>query len=130
MVTVGAMLGLVRVLAVAVAGSVGALCRYGLGVAVGVQSFPWTTLGINVLGSFLLGVVLVAGPSWLSGSTVTALTVGFLGAFTTFSTFSFETQTLLRTGRGSAAVGYVVLSVVLGVVAAAIGYVLGRVFVD
>jgi len=129
-VTVGAMLGLVRVLAVAVAGSVGALCRYGLGVAVGVQSFPWTTLGINVLGSFLLGVVLVAGPSWLSGSTVTALTVGFLGAFTTFSTFSFETQTLLRTGRGSAAVGYVVLSVVLGVVAAAIGYVLGRVFVD
>lgn len=124
------MLGLVRVLAVAVAGSVGALCRYGLGVAVGIQSFPWTTLGINVLGSFLLGVVLVAGPSWLSGSTVTALTVGFLGAFTTFSTFSFETQTLLRTGRGSAAVGYVVLSVVLGVVAAAVGYVLAQTLVD
>lgn len=124
------MLGLVRVLAVAVAGSVGALCRYGLGVAVGVQSFPWTTLGINVLGSFLLGVVLVAGPSWLSGSAVTALAVGFLGAFTTFSTFSFETQMLLRTGRGSAAVGYVVLSVVLGVVAAAVGYALAQTLVD
>lgn len=124
------MLVLVRVLAVAVVGSVGALCRYGLGVAVGVQSFPWATLGINVVGSFLLGVVLVAGPSWLSGSTVTALAVGFLGAFTTFSAFSYEVQTLVRTGRGSAAVGYVVLSVVLGVLAAAFGYALGRALVD
>lgn len=115
-----------RAIAVAVAGSVGALCRYGIGVAVGVQTFPWTTLGINVAGSFALGVVLVAGPSWLSQDAVTAVAIGFLGAFTTFSTFSFETQTLLRTGRGSAAATYVVLSVGLGVAAAALGYVAGQ----
>lgn len=39
-----------RCVAVAIAGSLGALCRYGIGVAVGVQAFPWTTLGINVVG--------------------------------------------------------------------------------
>lgn len=74
--------------------------------------------------------MLVAGPSWLSASSVTALSIGFLGAFTTFSTFSFETQTLLRTGRGPAAAGYVLLSVVLGVVAAWMGYALGRALID
>ena len=126
MAATSARLSRMRVLAVAVAGSLGALSRYGLGVAVGVQSFPWTTLGINVVGSFLLGVVLVGGPSWLSATWVTGLAVGFLGAFTTFSTFSFETQTLLRTGRGPAALGYVVASVVLGVVAAWMGYSVGR----
>lgn len=125
-----AMLAHMRVIAVAVAGSVGALCRYGIGVAVGAQSFPWATLGINVIGSFLLGLVLTAGPSWLSTTWVIAVAVGFLGAFTTFSTFSFETQTLLRTGRGSTALSYVVLSVALGVAAAALGYAAGRTLVD
>lgn len=124
------MLAAMRVLAVAFAGGIGALCRYGLGVAVGVQSFPWATLGINAAGSFLLGVVLVAGPSWLSTSWVTAIAVGFLGAFTTFSTFSFETQTLLRTGRASTAATYVMLSVLLGVAAATAGYAWGRVLID
>jgi CrcB protein len=56
-----------------------------------------------------------------------ALAVGFLGAFTTFSTFGFETQTFLRTGRPQLALAYVALSVVLGVAAAAAGYGIGRV---
>ncbi len=111
---------------VAVLGAAGALSRYGIGRAVGVTSFPWATLGINVAGSFAIGVLLVAGPSRLSDATVTGLAVGFLGAFTTFSTFGYETQTLLRTGRTSAAASYVVASVVLGVGAAALGYAAGR----
>lgn len=119
-----------RVLAVTVAGGVGALCRYGIGIAVGVQTFPWATLGINVIGAFLLGLMVVAGPSWLSSTWLLAITVGFLGAFTTFSTFSFETQTLLRTGRGSAALIYVAMSVMSGVTAAALGYAMGRALVD
>lgn len=117
-----------RWLAVAVAGALGALARYGLGVAVGVRSFPWATLGINVAGSFLL-TFLLAGPlaqRWSSTATL-AVTVGFLGAFTTFSTFGYETVVLTRDDRLSAAAAYVAASVVLGLCAAAAGYWVGRV---
>ena len=114
-----------RVLLVAVLGAAGACCRYGIGVAVGVQSFPWATLGINVAGSFLLGVLLTAGPDRLSSDVVVGLAVGFLGAFTTFSTFGYETQTLLRTDRLGTAAVYVLASVVAGVAAAALGYAAG-----
>lgn len=82
-----------------------------------------------MVGSFLLGLVVVAGLSWPSSTAVVAISVGFLGAFTTFSTFSFETQTRLRTGRGPTAVVYVGLSVVFGVAAAALGHVAGRALV-
>jgi len=84
------------------------------------------TLGINVIGSFALGAFLTTSPSWLSESARVALTVGFLGAFTTFSTFSYESQALLRAGRHTAALAYVALSIVLGVAAAAAGYVRAR----
>jgi CrcB protein len=90
-----------------------------------VRSFPWATLAINVTGSFALGVLLTAG-SRLSGTVVVALGVGFLGAFTTFSSFSYETQTLVRTGRAPAALAYVAASVALGVGAATLGYLGGR----
>jgi CrcB protein len=112
---------------VAVAGAVGALARYGIGLAVGVRSFPWATLGINVTGSFLVGVVLTMGVErgWPETTTV-PLAVGFLGAYTTFSTFSFETYTLLRTDRAVLAVTYVGASFVGGVCAAALGYVAAR----
>ena len=115
-----------RVLLVAIAGAAGALCRYGIGVAAGVQSFPWPTLAVNSAGSFLLGLLLAGGSGRLSDTVVVMLSVGFLGAFTTFSTFSYETQTLLRTGRGAAALLYVALSVLLGIAGAAVGYACGR----
>ncbi len=59
----------------------------------GPRSFPWATLAINLLGSFLLGVLakLAADGGWPDKTTL-PLGVGFLGAFTTFSTFSVETQ--------------------------------------
>ena len=112
---------------IALAGAAGALTRYGIGVAVGVRSFPWTTLGINVVGSFLLAFLLTRADQrgWSSDATV-PLSVGFLGAFTTFSTFSYETITLLRTDRSGEAAGYVAASIALGVAAAAAGYAAGR----
>jgi CrcB protein len=87
----------------------------------GPLSFPWAILGINLVGSFLLGALLSLGTR-LSESVVATIAVGFLGAFTTFSTFSNDTLMLLRAGRVLAAVGYVAASVLLGVVAAAGGY--------
>lgn len=112
---------------IALAGAIGAALRYRVGVAIGVRSFPWATLAVNVAGCFALAL-LVAGPAaerW-SPTTTMAIAVGFLGAFTTFSTFGYETFTLLRTGREPAAVVYVLLSLLGGLGATALGYVAGR----
>ena len=112
-----------KVVMVAIAGALGALTRYGIGSAVGARDFPWATLGINLAGSFALGLLLRAGElrGW-SDVVVISLGVGFLGAFTTFSTFSVETQTLLRDGRSAAAGAYVAASLIGGVALAAAGY--------
>jgi CrcB protein len=114
-----------KVLLVCVAGALGAVSRYGIGVAVGVRSFPWATFGINLTGSFLLGTLvrLAADRDWPATTTVT-LGVGFLGAFTTFSTFSVETEAMFRDNRPGVAALYVAASVVGGVTAAALGYAL------
>jgi len=116
-----------KVALVGMAGAAGALVRYGLGVAVGVRSFPWATLGINLTGSFLLGLVVTAGTErgWPETTTV-PIAVGFLGAYTTFSTFSFETYTLLRTDHVATASIYVAVSMVGGILAAALGYMTAR----
>lgn len=119
--------GVLRVALVAVAGAFGAVSRYWIGSAIGVRSFPWATLGINVVGSFLLGLVL-GGPGatrW-SDTATTAVAVGFLGAFTTFSTFAFEATALVRDDRAGAALAYVATSVVVGLGASAVGFLVAR----
>lgn len=87
---------------VGLGGAAGALFRYGVGRLVGDRSFPWATLVVNALGSFVLGVVVVAG---LDEGALLLLGVGFCGAFTTFSSFSVQTVALWERGhRGLAAV--------------------------
>jgi fluoride exporter len=89
--------------------------------------FPYATLCINVVGSFLIGVVVQLASSTtgtfspISPTMRLALAVGFCGGFTTFSTFSLETLTLLQAGRTSLACTYAVLSVVACVAAATAG---------
>lgn len=118
-----------QVVLIAIAGAAGALSRYGIGTAVGGRSFPWSTLGINLAGSFALGLVLRVAElrDWPQDVTL-PLAVGFLGAFTTFSTFSVETFDLLRTDRAPEAAVYVALSVLGGLAAAAVGYAVARSF--
>jgi fluoride exporter len=116
-----------RVALIAIAGAAGALARYWIGQAVGARSFPWATLGINVAGALILGFVL-GGPiaaRWPADLTA-AIAVGFLGAFTTFSTFAYETTAMVRDDRPLAALAYVGVSVVVGLAASAVGYVIGR----
>lgn len=113
---------------VAVGGAVGAVARYGLsgwvqGLAGG--TFPWGTFTVNILGSLLLGFAI----AWLQATAFSAevrqfATIGLLGSFTTFSTFSFEAAALLRDGEWWAAAGYVFGSLGAGLVAVAVGYVL------
>lgn len=116
-----------RVVLVALAGAAGALCRYGIGLVVGERSFPWSTLAINVVGSFLLGLLLTMAASrqW-SPQVTTPIAVGFLGAFTTFSTFAWEGVSLGRADRLYLAAGYIALSVSLGIGAAVVGVRVGQ----
>lgn len=111
---------------IGVAGAAGALARYGIGAAVGVRTFPWATLVINLAGSFLLGLLVAIVPARLSADVRLALAAGFLGAFTTFSTFSHESVTMVREGRVASAAAYVGISVVGGLAASAAGYFSGR----
>lgn len=112
-----------RFVYVGLGGAAGALARYGLVLTVGTRSFPWATLGINLTGSFALGVVLtVAADRGWSPETVAAVAIGFLGAYTTFSTFSWETFSLVDTDRVVAAALYVGASVTLGILAAWAGH--------
>jgi fluoride exporter len=116
-------------LLVILAGAAGTAARYSIGLAVGAREFPWATLGINVAGSFLIGLVLTAGTlGRLHPQTTAALAVGFLGAFTTYSTFAWEALVLGRTNQVALGVLYVLLSVLLGLLAAALGYRLGQTF--
>ena len=118
-----------RIALIGLAGAAGALGRYGLGVVIGLRTFPWTTLGINLAGSFLLGLLLViAGERGWPDTVTLPLAIGFLGAFTTFSTFSYEAFTLARTDREAMALAYVAASVLGGFAMAAAGYVTGRAF--
>lgn len=113
--------------AVALAGAVGAVLRWRIGVAIGLRSFPWATLAVNVVGCFALALVLAGpGASRWSPTTTTAVAVGLLGAFTTFSTFGYETFTLLRTDEPARAAAYVGLSLVGGIGATALGWAAGR----
>jgi CrcB protein len=116
---------------VALGGAVGATARYGLGAWVvgrlGV-AFPLHTLLINVTGSLAIGMLmvllterLVADPAWRL-----LLVVGFLGGYTTFSSYTFEAVALLEEGDWPAALWYVLSSNVLGLLAAYGGMVLVR----
>lgn len=113
---------------VAVGGALGALARYGLTGWVQAQvtgGFPWGTLVVNILGSFLLG----ASVAWLASSAVAPetrefFTIGLLGAFTTFSTFTYETVALVREGDLLRAGGYLAGSLGLGLVALVAGLAL------
>lgn len=111
-------------LLVALAGAGGVLLRYGLSSAVHGDALPWVTVAINVVGSFLLGLLVIA--HWASPQARSALGAGLLGGFTTFSTFSVQAFLDLHRGAVGRALLLVALSVVLGLAAAAGGYYLGR----
>ena len=111
-------------LLVAAAGAAGVLARYGLSALAGGDWVLWTTLAINVAGSFLLGLLLAGG--WGGEALRSAAGVGFLGGFTTYSTFSVQAVTTAEGGRWVTAALYVGGSLVLGIAAALAGLALGR----
>jgi CrcB protein len=118
-------------LAAAVGGALGAVSRYWLMLWIGSLAgtrFPWGTAVVNVLGSVVIGVlyVLISERMLLSEQWRGLLVVGYLGAFTTFSTFSLDTLLLLQDGRWLPALVYVAGSVLLCLAGAWLGMLLMR----
>ena len=116
----------------ALAGALGTLSRYGLSGFVyrhNTGPFPWGTIAVNLTGCFLAGFLWTLFESrWpVTGEVRTAVLVGFLGAFTTFSTLIFETGEMLRLAEWMNAAGNIALQNVLGIVALFAGVAIGRV---
>ena len=122
---------MLQILAIAGGGALGSLARFW--VSTGIyqlfgRSFPWGTLVVNLSGSFVMGFLFVlflerlaAAPEWRA-----AVLVGFLGAFTTFSTFSIETLSLMEEGLLLKALLNVAASVLVCLLACWVGVILGR----
>lgn len=120
-----------NVLVIGMGGFLGAVSRYGVAVWIGQRwgrSFPLGTFVINVSGSFLIGLLMTLmaerfteNPQWRL-----LLIVGFLGAYTTFSTFEYETGALLKDGEWFFAGLNVMGSVVAGFIALKIGEVIAK----
>jgi CrcB protein len=112
---------------VALGSALGGVGRYactGLGTRWFGESFPWGTLFVNVAGSLLIGVLAVVIPAdsrVFVDDSRDFLMIGLLGGFTTFSSFSLQTLNLARDGQWGAAAGYTLASLVLCLVAVAIG---------
>ncbi len=125
------MAGAKLLLAIAAGGALGAVARHEvsryalrwLG-----PNFPWGTLTVNFLGSFFMGGLIV----WLAGrephtpALRAFLSVGLLGAFTTFSTFALDVVTLFERKAHAAAAGYLVASIVLSIFGLVVGLIAGR----
>ena len=108
------------ILLIGAAGAAGVLARYGIGQ---LSASLWSTLAINVAGSLALGILVHAGRE-LSPELRDAIGTGLLGGFTTFSTFGWETLTLLQNENPRGAFLYCGGSVILGLLAVWIGYAL------
>lgn len=119
-----------RLLVIAIGGVLGSLARYGVVLILGDRAsadWPWATLSVNLVGALLIGVIAAStvvrdGPHWVRLFLVT----GILGGFTTFSAFALETGELLDAGRVAMAAGYVLVTMVAGLLAVRLGATMAR----
>lgn len=121
----------IKWVAVAIGGGVGTVCRYGASIWAANRfgtSMPYGTLFVNITGCFIIGLFMtlatervIVSPYWRL-----AVSVGFLGGLTTFSSLSYETWRLLLDGETMRAIGNVALNLVIGLFATWLGIALAR----
>jgi CrcB protein len=123
--------GAIKLFAVAAGGAAGAVARYLINISPvsrAFESFPLATFLINISGSIAIGFVMAVTIERfdLSESMKLALMVGFLGAFTTFSTYEMEIFSLIRERQIFLALFYAIVSLVVGLIGVAAGFELGK----
>jgi CrcB protein len=119
-----------RVLVLSIGGALGVNARYWVGVGMGRWTgprFPWSTVAVNVSGSFAIGVAAVLlAHRWPHPMARLFVVTGFLGGYTTFSAFAFESLTLWERGDRGLSAANSIGSVAAGLAAVALGVALGR----
>lgn len=111
-------------LMVGLGGAVGSMLRYGMYFLLPVKDFPYATFAVNILGSFLIGLVVaysIKDESFLNNWKL-FLATGICGGFTTFSAFTAENLMLLQNGKIILAIMYSMISIILGITAAWLGF--------
>lgn len=115
---------------VAAGGAIGALCRYWVGSTAqglaGDSGFPYGTFIVNLVGCFLIGMYFGVHDRGVPDEFRLLLVVGFLGGFTTFSAFGYETYELIRSGSTAIALGNVVVQCVCGVILVWLGTIVAK----
>ena len=119
-----------HILYIALGGSLGALARYGLSKWIHLSAsdiFPWGTLAVNLTGCFLIGFFFeLFETSVIPADLRSFITIGFIGAYTTFSTYSLESVNLLREGQIKLFVTNILLSTLLGLLLVVTGLYASR----
>ena len=115
-------------LLVGLGGGIGSMLRYAAGLLINSKYFPYATLAVNIIGSFIIGIVLAMSikDEVITDQWKLFLATGICGGFTTFSAFSMENMELFQNGKPGMAVMYIMLSIVLGIGAAFLGFYLSR----
>tara|TARA_B100000214_G_scaffold296616_1_gene226509 strand:+ start:156 stop:530 length:375 start_codon:yes stop_codon:yes gene_type:complete len=112
---------------VAIGGGIGASLRYAISSWITYESFPIATISVNIVGSFILGIIALGiSQSLISTELALFLGVGIIGSFTTMSAFSVETIEMLQDGNVSSASIYVVLTFTLCPILAWLGWLVGE----
>ena len=122
---------MMRLLLIALGGAVGSLARYGTGTLLlrvtEKTLFPWGTLAVNLIGCLAIGYLNgLLDDRLIRPELRFLLVIGFLGGYTTFSTFGWETAAMLRQGEYARAIAYVLANNLLGVLLVVVGYRLSR----
>ena len=121
---------------IAAAGAFGALCRYGISAslakAFAQSGFPFGTLAVNVIGCLIIGIIMHIGlnSDLISANWRMAITVGFLGALTTFSSFSYETVVLLEKTQYFMAIANITANMIVGLLATVAGLTIGKLIIS
>lgn len=110
---------------VALGGAAGSVLRYTFYVLINTKNFPYATFFVNILGSFVIGLVLASSlkDEHFLNNWKLFLATGICGGFTTFSAFSLENLSLLQSEKYYAALFYIIASIVLGITAAWLGFI-------
>jgi CrcB protein len=115
-----------NLLLVGLGGGIGSMLRYGSSLLIQSKLFPYATLAVNITGSFIIGIVFAMSikEEALLNNWKLFLATGICGGFTTFSAFSLENMGLLQSGKYGMALTYIFLSIILGIGATFLGYLL------